>query len=91
VPWSGIAIDPFETILSGIMPYTIPLFIAPFHLYTVFALNIALMLWATIVHSSLPWSGNAIFMTPRHGRGGARRAGRGGPGGFLTSGGRDHA
>jgi Delta7-sterol 5-desaturase len=65
VPWSGIAIDPFETILSGIMPYTIPLLIAPFHIYTVYALNIVLMFWATIVHSSMPWSGSAVFMTPR--------------------------
>ena len=27
VPWSGIAVDPIETILSGMMPYIIPLFI----------------------------------------------------------------
>jgi sterol desaturase/sphingolipid hydroxylase (fatty acid hydroxylase superfamily) len=65
VPWSGIAIDPFETILSGILPYTVPLFFFPFHVYTVYALNILLMFWATIVHSSLDWSGNAIFMTTR--------------------------
>lgn len=65
VPWSGIAIDPFETILSGILPYTVPLFVFPFHVYTVYALNILLMFWATIVHSSLPWSGNPIFLTTR--------------------------
>jgi lathosterol oxidase len=65
VPWSGIAIDPFETILSGIMPYTIPLFFAPFHIYTVYALNIVLMFWATLVHSSHPWTGNAVMLSPR--------------------------
>jgi sterol desaturase/sphingolipid hydroxylase (fatty acid hydroxylase superfamily) len=62
VPWSGIAIDPFETILSGIMPYTIPLLVFPFHIYTVYALNILLMFWALIVHSSLKWEGNAILL-----------------------------
>lgn len=65
VPWSGIAIDPLETILSGIMPYTIPLFFFPFHIYTVYALNIALMFWATMVHSALPWTQSAIWMTPK--------------------------
>jgi sterol desaturase/sphingolipid hydroxylase (fatty acid hydroxylase superfamily) len=63
VPWSGIAIDPLETILSGILPYTVPLFFFPFHIYTVYALNIALMFWATLVHSSLNWSNSPIFMT----------------------------
>jgi sterol desaturase/sphingolipid hydroxylase (fatty acid hydroxylase superfamily) len=65
VPWSGIAIDPFETILSGIMPYTIPLFVFPFHLYTVYALNIGLMVWATWVHSSYRWNGNGVMLSPR--------------------------
>lgn len=65
MPWSGIAIDPFETILSGILPYTVPLFIFPFHLPTVYALNILLMVWATLVHSSFNWSGNAIMLSPR--------------------------
>lgn len=65
VPWSGIAIDPFETILSGIMPYTIPLLILPFQLYTVYALNIALMVWATVLHSTHPFEGNALFLSPR--------------------------
>jgi Delta7-sterol 5-desaturase len=65
VPWSGIAIDPYETILSGIMPYTIPLFFFPFHIYTVYALNIGLMVWATWVHSSFDWSGNAVMLSPK--------------------------
>lgn len=65
VPWSGIAIDPFETILSGILPYTVPLFIFPFHLNTVYALNIGLMVWATLVHSSFDWGGNAIMLSPK--------------------------
>jgi lathosterol oxidase len=65
VPWSGVAIDPFETILSGILPYTVPLFFFPFHLWTVYALNMVLMFWATLVHSSFPWSRSFIFMTPK--------------------------
>jgi sterol desaturase/sphingolipid hydroxylase (fatty acid hydroxylase superfamily) len=65
VPWSGIAIDPVETILSGIMPYVVPLFILPFHVYTVYALNIMLMVWATLVHSAYDWTQSPIFMTPK--------------------------
>jgi sterol desaturase/sphingolipid hydroxylase (fatty acid hydroxylase superfamily) len=65
VPWSGIAVDPVETILSGLLPYIVPLFIMPFHVYTVYALNMLLMLWATLVHSSLDWSGNAVLLTTR--------------------------
>jgi sterol desaturase/sphingolipid hydroxylase (fatty acid hydroxylase superfamily) len=65
VPWSGIAIDPFETILSGIMPYTVPLLFIPFHIWTVYALNIILMFWATWVHSSARWSGNAVLLSPQ--------------------------
>lgn len=33
--WSGIAIDPLETIFSGLAPYLWPLFFVPFHLPTV--------------------------------------------------------
>lgn len=65
VPWSGIAIDPPETMLSGILPYTVPLFFFPFHIWTVYALNIMLMFWATMVHSAYPWSGSPLFMTPK--------------------------
>jgi sterol desaturase/sphingolipid hydroxylase (fatty acid hydroxylase superfamily) len=65
VPWSGIAIDPIETIFSGILPYIVPLFILPFHVYTVYALNILLMGWATLVHSAYDWSGSSVFMTPK--------------------------
>jgi Delta7-sterol 5-desaturase len=65
VPWSGIAIDPFETILSGIMPYVVPLFMFPFHMITVYALNIMLMVWATLLHSSFHWNGNSLFLSPR--------------------------
>ena len=57
---SGVAIDPFETILSGILPYTVPLFFFPFHLWTVYAINMVLMFWATLVHSSVPWSGSGV-------------------------------
>jgi lathosterol oxidase len=65
VPWSGIAIDPLETILSGILPYTVPLFFFPFHTITVYVLNIVLMVWATLVHSSLRWEGNAILLSTK--------------------------
>ena len=65
VAWSGIAIDPFETLLSGILPYLVPLFFLPFHVYTVYALNMALMIWATCLHSSMPWGGNAILLGPK--------------------------
>ena len=65
VPFSGIAIDPFETILSGILPYTVPLFFIPFHIYTVYAINILLVLWAALVHSSAPWYGNAVMLGTR--------------------------
>ncbi|KAK9806381.1 hypothetical protein WJX72_012255 [[Myrmecia] bisecta] len=44
--YSAIAIDPLETILSGLMPFVIPLFIAPFHLPTVFALN-GMAMWVS--------------------------------------------
>lgn len=56
VAWSGIAIDPIETIFSGILPYVVPLFILPFHMYTVYTLNILLVGWATLLHSSCPWT-----------------------------------
>jgi lathosterol oxidase len=65
VAWSGIAIDPFETILSGILPYTVPLLIAPFHIYTVYVLNMLLLIWATVLHSSAKWNGNAIWIGTR--------------------------
>lgn len=65
VAWSGIAIDGIETFLSGIFPYLVPLFFLPFHIYTVYALNIMLMVWAELLHSSLNWSGNAIFITTK--------------------------
>jgi sterol desaturase/sphingolipid hydroxylase (fatty acid hydroxylase superfamily) len=65
VAWSGIAIDPLETVLSGILPYTVPLMILPFHIYTVYALNMALLIWATVLHSSCAWLGNAIWVGTR--------------------------
>lgn len=34
-------------------------------MWTVYALNIALMFWATLVHSSYPWQNSGIFMTPK--------------------------
>lgn len=65
VAWSGIAIDPFETILSGILPYTLPLLVLPVHIYTVYALNMLLLIWATVLHSSANWLGNAIWIGTR--------------------------
>ena len=65
VAWSGIAIDPIETIFSGILPYIVPLFFVPFHLHTVYAINIILVGWATMLHSSCPWAGNWIFIGAR--------------------------
>lgn len=65
VAWSGIAIDPFETIFSGILPYIVPLFVVPFHLHTVYAVNILLVGWATMLHSSCPWQGNWLMIGAR--------------------------
>jgi Delta7-sterol 5-desaturase len=65
VAWSGIAIDPLETLLSGIAPYVIPLFILPFHIWTVYALNMGLLIWATCLHSSMPFAGNAVILGPK--------------------------
>jgi sterol desaturase/sphingolipid hydroxylase (fatty acid hydroxylase superfamily) len=66
VAWSGIAIDPIEQFFSGIGPYVIPLFIAPFHLYTVYAINVCLMGWALYLHSAAPHKGGWLFMAPAY-------------------------
>lgn len=50
--WSGIAIDCIENIFSGLLPYLVPLFMFPFHVYTVYAVNIMLVGWALLLHSS---------------------------------------
>ena len=67
--WSGIAIDFIETFLSGIFPFLFPLFIAPFHAPTVYVLNILLVLWATLLHSSATslWTSSStygLFISP---------------------------
>ena len=36
----------------AVAPYLVPLFILPFHMPTVYAVNIALVAWATWLHSS---------------------------------------
>lgn len=64
VAWSGIAIDPIENFFSGLCPYLVPLFILPFHVYTVYAINVALVGWATLLHSSCTWRGNWLFLGP---------------------------
>ena len=63
--WSGIAIDGIETFLSGLIPYFLPLFVMPFHLPTVYAINIALVAWATLLHSRCDWPGNWLFIGPK--------------------------
>ena len=74
VAWSGIAIDPVEQLFSGIFPYMLPLFtpvwvggawsLLPFHLYTVYAINVLLVAWALFLHSSSTWEGNWLMMGP---------------------------
>jgi sterol desaturase/sphingolipid hydroxylase (fatty acid hydroxylase superfamily) len=60
--WSGIAIDPFETLFNGLAPYLVPLFILPFHVYTVYVINVLLVGWALLLHSSSEWKGNWLFV-----------------------------
>lgn len=62
--WSGIAIDGIETFLSGLLPYVVPLFVLPFHVYTVYAVNILLVGWATWLHSRSRWRGNWLMVGP---------------------------
>ncbi len=74
VAWSGIAIDPIEQLFSGIFPYTLPLLtpfffngkwtFIPFHIYTVYVINILLVAWALFLHSSSSWEGTWLFMGP---------------------------
>jgi len=63
--WSGIAIDPVENVLTGMMPLHIPLFFLPFHLYTVFGINIVLLGWATLLHSGASTPGGWLFIGPQ--------------------------
>lgn len=63
--WSGIAIDPVENVLTGMMPLHIPLFLLPFHLHTVFAINIVLLGWATLLHSGCGVAGGWLFIGPQ--------------------------
>jgi hypothetical protein len=63
--WSGIAIDPVENVLTGMMPLHIPLFFLPFHLHTVFAINIVLLGWATFLHSGCGLAGGWLFIGPQ--------------------------
>lgn len=62
VAWSGIAIDPVETVFNGLAPYLVPLFIMPFHTYTVYAINVMLVGWALLLHSSSEWKGNWLLV-----------------------------
>jgi len=51
--WSGIAIDPFEVLMSGILPYLIPLFVGiPFNEYLVYIVNALLIFHALTLHSA---------------------------------------
>ena len=47
------------------MPLHIPLFFLPFHLHTVFAVNIVLLGWATLLHSGCGVPGGWLFIGPR--------------------------
>ena len=60
--WAGIAIDPIESVFSGLAPYLVPLFLLPFHLPTVYAINILLVAWAQLLHSSAPWRGTWLLV-----------------------------
>ena len=62
VAYSGIAIDPIELVFSGLGPYILPLFALPFHLPTVYVINVLLVGWATMLHSACPWRGNWLFV-----------------------------
>ena len=62
--WSGIAIDPVENILTGMMPYHCPLFLLPFNKYVIFSVNIILVGWATLLHSGCHISGGWLFIGP---------------------------
>jgi sterol desaturase/sphingolipid hydroxylase (fatty acid hydroxylase superfamily) len=62
--WSGIAIDPVENILTGMMPYHCPLFLLPFNKYVIFSVNIILVGWATLLHSGCHIQGGWLFIGP---------------------------
>jgi sterol desaturase/sphingolipid hydroxylase (fatty acid hydroxylase superfamily) len=69
--WSGIAIDPLEEMFSGIGPYLLPMLLPfpflgyiPFNLPVVYTVNIALVAWATLLHSSSTNAGTWLFMGP---------------------------
>jgi sterol desaturase/sphingolipid hydroxylase (fatty acid hydroxylase superfamily) len=47
------------------MPLHIPLFFLPFHLHTVFAVNIVLLGWATLLHSGCGVPGGWLFIGPQ--------------------------
>ena len=68
--WSGIAIDPFEVVMSGTAPYLVPLFFGlPFNEITVFVVNTMLMLHAVLLHSNCHakypgWIGKYVLISP---------------------------
>lgn len=64
VAYSGIAIDPVELVFSGLGPYLLPLFMLPFHLPTVYVINVLLVGWAALLHSACPWGGNWLMVGP---------------------------
>ena len=39
-----------------------PLFILPFHLNTVYVINVLLVAWALLLHSSCTWGGNWLLV-----------------------------
>lgn len=66
VAWSALCIDPIDSIFEGFLPALTPLLIAPFHLTTVYALNLLLMSCAMWNHTSAKhWSSSKLFLGPK--------------------------
>lgn len=63
--WSAVAIDFIDTIFTGIIPYVTPILFIPMHEYTVYFINMILMVWSMIVHSNMKiiWK-NKYLITP---------------------------
>jgi lathosterol oxidase len=65
VAWSALCVDPVDEIFEGILPALMPLLVAPFHLSTVYAVNLALMYHAMWLHTSAKASPNPFLLTPK--------------------------
>jgi lathosterol oxidase len=65
VAWSAICVDPVDQIFEGVLPALTPLLVAPFHLSTVYAVNLALMYHAMWLHTSAKTSPNPFLLTAK--------------------------